>query len=161
MANKQLQRKSTKWLQVLEDRSNINYLTVIEEQFAGSYKRICHVLLKFQGLFWTKLLDNELKEIFDYIDVDADGFISLTDLEMVIRELLPKLSQDDIRDMFSIVPKSNRNQIAFPWVKIDLLKFRGLPLTYHSRKWCSTNIGLNFRKQLYCEHKTDVNFKLL
>ena len=37
MANKQLQRKSTKWLQVLEDRSNINYLTVIEEQFAGKY----------------------------------------------------------------------------------------------------------------------------
>ena len=61
-----------------------------------------------------KFLDNELKEIFDYIDIDADGFISLSDLEMVIRELLPKLSQDDIRDMFSIVPKSNRNQIAFP-----------------------------------------------
>ena len=36
MTNKQLQRKSTKWLQVLEDRSNINYLTVIDEQFAGN-----------------------------------------------------------------------------------------------------------------------------
>ena len=37
MTNKQLQRKSTKWLQVLEDRSNINYLTVIDEQFAGQF----------------------------------------------------------------------------------------------------------------------------
>ena len=45
MANKQLQRKSTKWLQVLEDRSNINYLTVIEEQFAGKYRDNIFMLL--------------------------------------------------------------------------------------------------------------------
>ena len=45
MANKQLQRKSTKWLQVLEDRSNINYLTVIEEQFAGKSRDNIFIVL--------------------------------------------------------------------------------------------------------------------
>ena len=52
--------------------------------------------------------ENELKEIFDYIDVDADGFISLTDLQMVLNELMPKLNQNDVVEMFAIVKKSNK-----------------------------------------------------
>ena len=54
MTNKQLQRKSTKWLQVLEDRSNINYLTVIDEQFAGNAiltNKDCHLGIKLNPMF--------------------------------------------------------------------------------------------------------------
>ena len=103
MTNKQLQRKSTKWLQVLEDRSNINYLTVIDEQFLRSKFRFNQ----------QPCSENELKEIFDYIDVNADGFISLIDLQMVLNELMPKLSEKDVAEMFAIVKKTDKTQICY------------------------------------------------
>lgn len=59
------------------------------------------------------VLENELKEIFDYIDVNADGFISLIDLQMVLNELMPKLSEKDVAEMFAIVKKTDKTQICY------------------------------------------------
>ena len=54
-----------------------------------------------------------MKEIFDYIDVNADGFISLIDLQMVLNELMPKLSEKDVAEMFAIVKKTDKTQICY------------------------------------------------
>ena len=67
MTNKQLQRKSTKWLQVLEDRSNINYLTVIDEQFAGNAiltNKDCNSGIKLNPMFINLVQKDEYQLVF-------------------------------------------------------------------------------------------------
>lgn len=78
--------------------------------------RYSKVIRKHEFFSFLISSENELKEIFDYIDVDADGFISLSDLQMVLNELMPKLNQNDVVEMFAIVKKSNK-------VGVDLTLF--------------------------------------
>jgi len=74
--------------------------------------------------------DAHIKEIFDRFDVDRDGRISTSELEMVLRELGFKLNHNDVDNMVSLM-------ILFVFISLDIEYFSFQVERGRFRsKWC-------------------------
>merc|ERR1712150_322127 len=99
--NQKLKKQKTRWIKLLEDKSTIKCLSIIDEPFE----------------------DNELHLIFNFIDRDCDGLISTNDFKQVIQELLPHTNQHDHDEMFAIIGKNENGDIDFPNFERSISKF--------------------------------------